>query len=119
MEKLRTPVMIYAIYLILLGLSTLTPSLAQSVFGYDIKDPGVLLVLSNVFFGFGVVAWSISSNTERYGGLAPAIMVALIIGIVFLAWGWARHLYTARNVLVPLVINAVLAIWIWSARPTS
>lgn len=50
MEKLRTPFMINAIYLILLGLSTLTPSLAQSAFGYEVKDPGVLLVLSGLFF---------------------------------------------------------------------
>jgi len=42
-----------------------------------------------------------------------------VIGVVFLAWGWAQNLYTARNALVPLIINAALAVWIWSARPKS
>lgn len=27
------------------------------------------------------------------------------------------HLFTARNVLVPVIINIILLIWIWSARP--
>jgi ABC-type Fe3+-siderophore transport system permease subunit len=119
MEKLRTPLMVNAIYLILLGLSTLTPSLTQTVFGYASKDPGVLLVLSGVFFGFGVVVWTISGNTQQYGGLASAQVAALIIGVVFLAWGWATNLYTVRNALVPLIINIGLAVWIWSARPKS
>jgi len=119
MEKQRTPMMVNAIYLILLGLSTLTPSLTQSVFGYEAKDAGVLLVLSGLFFGFGVVVWSISSNTKQYGGLASALVAALVISVVFLAWGWARNLYTVRNALVPLIINIGLALWIWSARPKS
>jgi hypothetical protein len=109
--------MVNAIYLILLGLSTLTPSLTQSVFGYEVKDPGVLMVLSGLFFGFGVVVWTISSNTTQFGGLAGAQVAALVISIVFLLWGWATNLFTARNALVPLIINIVLAGWIWSARP--
>ncbi len=111
--------MINAVYLILLGLSTLTPSLTSAVFGYEAKDPGVLLVLSGLFFGFGVVVWTIAGNVEKFGGLATAQMVALVIGAVFLIWGWAANLYTVRNALVPLIINIVLAGWIWSARPKS
>ena len=117
MEKLRTPMMVNAVYLILLGLATLTPSLTKSVFGYEAKDPGVLLVLSGIFFGYGVVVWSIASDAAKHGGLASAQVVALGIGIVFLIWGWARGDYTPRNVLVPLIINIILAGWIWSARP--
>lgn len=119
MEKVRTPLMINAVYLILLGLSTLAPSLTQSVFGYEVKDPGVLLVLSATFFGFGVVVWTMAGNADKYGGLATAQMIALVIAVVFLAWGWARGLYTARNAVAPLIINIVLAAWLWSARPKS
>ncbi len=119
MDKLRTPLLINAVYLILLGLSTLSPSLTSSVFGYEVKDPGVLLVLSGIFLGFGVVVWTIASNVEKYGGLAAAQATALIIGALFLIWGWAKGYYTPRNALVPLIINIVLAGWIWSARPKS
>lgn len=119
MEKLRTPLMINAIYLFLLGLTTLTPSLAQSVFGIEVKDPAVLRVLSGIFFAFGIVVWSISRDAARYGGLAPALVAGLVIAIVFLAWSWAQNLFTARTALMPIIINAALAVWIWSARPKS
>jgi len=119
MRNLRSALLVNAIYLILLGISTLSPSLTSSVFGYEVKDAGILLVLSSVFLGFGVVLWAIAGNSERYGGLASAVVVALAIGVVFLIWGWMRGLYTPRNALVPLVINVVLAGWIWSARPRS
>lgn len=119
MRNIRSALLVNAIYIILLGISTLSPSLASSVFGYEVKDAGILLVLSSVFLGFGVVLWAIAGNSEKYGGLASAVVVALAIGIVFLIWGWMRGLYTARNALVPLVINVVLAGWIWSARPRS
>ena len=119
MEKVRTPMMVNAIYLILLGISTLTPSLAQSVFGYEVKDAGVLLVLSGLFIGFGVVVWSIASGADKYGGLASAQAISLVVGIVFILWGWSRGLGTARTYLVPLIINVVLTAWLWSAKPKS
>ncbi len=119
MEKLRTPFMVNAVYLFLLGISTLSPSIAQSVFGYEVKDAGILLTLSALFFGFGVVTWSIASNVDKYGGLASAQVIALAIAIVFVLWAWSRGLYTARNALAPTIINGVLAAWIWSAKPKS
>lgn len=112
--------MLNGIYLILLGLATLSPGIAGGVFGYEVKDPGVLLVLSGVFLGFGVVVWVMSTNTEKYGGLATALFVSLIISIVFLLWGWfVSKNFTARNAAVPLIINVILAVWIWTARPKS
>ncbi len=119
MEKLRTPLLVNAIYILLMGLSTLSPGLVRAVFGYDVKDPGVLLVLSAAFLGFGVVLWGIASDPEKYGGLAISVVIALVIAIVFLLWGWLAKMFTARNVLIPLIINVVLAAWIWSARPRS
>src|SRR5574337_529845 len=106
-----------AIYLLLLGLVTLSPNLVGSIFGYDVKDPGVLLVLSGVFLGFGVVVWAASASPEKYGGLATAIAVGLVIGLLFLLYGWMRGLFTLRNVGLPIIINVVLIGWIWSAKP--
>lgn len=111
--------MIDAVYVLLLGVSTLSPSLVRTVFGYDVKDAGTLLVLSSVFLGFGWVLWTVASDTQKYGGLASAVVVALAIGAVFLLWGWARQLFTARNALVPLIINIGLIGWLWSAKPKS
>lgn len=119
MEKLRTPLQVNAIYTLLLGLSALSPSVVRVVFGYEVKDAGVLLVLSAVFLGFGVVLWSIAGDPEEYGGLAMPVIISIVIGIVFVLWGWVNHLFTARNVVLPLIIDIVLVGWIWSARPKS
>jgi hypothetical protein len=119
MEKLGMPLKIAAIYLILLGLATISPSLATSIFGHEGKDPGVLLTLSGVFLGFGVVVWTIAGDVQKYGGLATAYVIALLISAVFLIWAWATGLFTARTALVPLIINLVLAGWIWTAKPKS
>ncbi len=117
MSKVRTPLLINAIYLLLLGIATLSPSIAKSVFGYEVKDPGVLLVLSGIFLGYGIVLWVVAGNVEKFGGLATAQAVALAIGAVFLIWGWLRGDFNARNALVPLIINVVLLVWLWTARP--
>ncbi len=117
MEKLRTPLMLTAAYVLLLGLATLSSSVVRPVFGYDVKDPGVLLVLSAAFLGFGVVLWAAAGNVAQYGGLATPIVIALVIAIIWLLWGWVRGIYTPRNVLLPIIIDIVLAIWIWSVKP--
>lgn len=117
MEKVKTPLMASAVYLLLLGLVTLSPSLVRSIFAYDVKDAGVLLVLSSILLGFGVVVWTASANPEKYGGLATAIVVGFVINILFLLYGWMQGVYTARSALPPLIIDVVLAGWIWSAKP--
>lgn len=118
-EKLRLPVKLDAIYCFLLGLAMLSPSLAASVFGHEAKDPGLLLTLSGLLIGLGVLVWVIAGDIEKYGGLASALVFVLLISAVFLVWAWTTNLYTARTALVPLIINIVLAIWIWSAKPKS
>jgi len=119
LEKLRTPVLVNAVYLLLLGLITLSPSMVGSVFGYAVQDQGVLRVLSATLLGLGVLVWAIAGNVGKYGGLAMNIVIADVIGAVWLLWGWAGHLFTLRNAGVPIVINVVLAAWVWSARPKS
>lgn len=118
MEKLRTPVMIDAIYVFLVGVSTITPGLAMAIWGGpEIRDLGLLLAFSGVCIGFGVVLWGVASNIEKYGGLASHLVAALIIVAVFMAWAWFGGTFGARTALPAIVINIVLAVWIWSAKP--
>lgn len=119
MEKLRVPLWVTAIYILLVGLSALSPSVVSRVYGYAVKDTGVLLILAAALLGFGVVLWGIASNPDRYSGLASLVVISLVIFIVALLWGLVRNVYTARNVAIPLIIDIVLGAWIWSARPKS
>jgi hypothetical protein len=65
LQTLRTPLILTSIYTLLIGLSTLSPSLVRAVYGYEVKDAGVLLVLAASFLGAGIVLWSIASDTEK------------------------------------------------------
>ena len=116
MQKLRTPLLLTAIYILLIGLSTLSGRLAGAIYGYEVRDPGVLRILSASFLGFGVVLWAVSADPEKHGGLTTSVVAALAIFIIFLLWGWGTGLYTARNVLLPLIIDVVLGAWLWSAK---
>jgi len=43
--------------------------------------------------------------------------VGIVIGLLFLLYGWMRGLFTPRNVVLPIIIDVVLAGWLWSAKP--
>jgi len=117
MERLRTPLMVNAVYILLIGLVTLSSSAVRSVFGYAVMDHGVLLVLSGALLGLGVILWGIASDPEKHGGLWTFVVIGIAISTVWLLVGLGRHFFTTRNVLVPVIVNVVLLVWIWSARP--
>ena len=116
MEKLRTPLLVTAIYILVLGFLTLSPSMVRAVFGFTTNDRGVLLILSAAFWASGVVLAGIARDPEKHGDLAWTVMVYLVIFIVFLLWGRVERLYSIRHLAIPLVIDAGLVVWIWFAR---
>ncbi len=117
MERLRVPLWVTTIVWFLFGISALSPSLVSSVYGYEVKDPGVLLVLAAALLGTGVILWGVASNPAQHGSLATVVIIALVIFVVGFLWGWVTNLYTLRNVVIPIIIDVVLIVWIWSARP--
>lgn len=117
MTRLRTPLLITAIYYLLIGLTAFFPSLVRSVSGYDVQDTGLLLSMASWGIGFGLVTWAIAANADRYGGLAPVMALALAISVVVLLYGLLTGVYTVRAAGPGLVIGVVLAVWIWSAGP--
>lgn len=117
MERLRTPLMVNAVYVLLVGIVSLSSRAVGGAFGYHVRDRGVLLVLSGSLLGLGVILWGIARDPEKHGGLWKFVVAGIAISTVWLLGGWAGHLFTARNVLVPVIVNILLLIWIWSARP--
>lgn len=117
MERVGTPLKATAIYNILIALIVLSPALVRSVFGYEVKDAGAMLIIASYGLGFGFLVWTAAANPAKFGGLARAVVVALAISLVSLLWGWLRGTFTLRNVGLPIVIEVALAAWIWSTRP--
>ncbi len=117
MEKLRTPIQVVAVYYLLLGFATITPSIASAVFDYPVKDTGVLMALSGAFLGIGVLVRGIAGDPQKYAGLASSLVTLLVIAVVFNVWALVGGTLTARQLLVPLIIDIALIVWLWSARP--
>jgi hypothetical protein len=116
MRKLRVPLLVNALYYLILGACALSASVVLAVFDYTVNDTGELLVISSAFLGFGIVLWSIASDPAKHESLITPVIAALLIFMIFLVWGWARHVYTVRNVLPPIAIDAALVVWIWASR---
>lgn len=116
-SRLRTPLLIQAIYTFAVGILLVFPSLASAVFAYPIKDAatasgwGVALVI------IGLLSWVASSDPAKYGGLAGVFAGGLLLGVLNLAYYWYTGDYGARQVLAPIVVNGALALWIWTSRP--
>ena len=116
MERLRVPLLVTALYFLILGACALSASLVLAIFDYAVNDGGELLVISAAFLGFGVVLWAIAGDPARHESLVTPIITSLVIFILFLLWGWARHVYTVRNIVAPVAVDAVLIVWIWASR---
>ncbi len=102
--------MVTAVYVLLVGITLLSPALVQTVFGSTVKDHGALAVATAGFLAFCVLVWSIASNPDRYGELASRVVAAIAIYMVLLLWGLVIRDFTARTVLPPLIIFAVLVV---------
>lgn len=113
---LRTPLLVNGIYSIVAGLLLFFPSLAVAVFAYQVKDAAAVSGWGVDVITIGLLAMVASSDVKKYGGLAWVFVFGLLLGAADLIFYWVGGSYTARNVLIPIVINVVLAAWIWSAQ---
>jgi hypothetical protein len=76
---------------------------------------------SHIRLGTGVITIGLlalaPTDVEKHGRLAWVLIVGLLLAMVDLIYFWTTSEDTARNVLVPIIINVVLAAWIWFAQP--
>ncbi len=114
---LRSALLVNGIYTVIVGLLLFFPSWAASVFAYPVKDAAVTSGWGTGLITVGLLAFAATSEVEKHGGLAWAFMAGLLLSAVDLIYFWTTGAYTARTVLVPIIINVVLAAWIWIARP--
>ena len=114
---LRPALLAQGVYACIVGLLLLFPSLGSRVFAYPLKDPAVVSGWGSSLLGVGILALVAASDVQRYGGMAWAFVVGLLISAFDLLYFFITRTYTARNVIVPIIINALLIAWIWSVRP--
>jgi len=113
----RNALLVDGVYAIVVGILLLFPSLGASVFARPPQDPPVVSGWGTSLIGVGIIALAAASDVAKYGGLAWAFALGLLLSAINLVYFWATGAYTLRTVLAPIVINIVLAVWIWTARP--
>ncbi len=114
---MRTALLVDGVWVVLAGVALLFPSVGAAVFGYAVKDPAIFSGWGSSLVILGVIALVAAGDVERYGRLAWVFVGGLVLTVVDMAYFWAVGEYTARTALAPIVINAVLAVWIWAVRP--
>ena len=116
-SRLRTPFLIQGVYAIIVGVFLLFPALASAIFAYPMKDAAVSSGWGASLTSIGLVALVAASDPAKYADLAWVFSVALLLGAVDLGYFWYAGSFVARQALVPVILNIVLAIWIWLTRP--
>ncbi len=113
---MRPALLVDGVYGIVVGVLLLFPSWGAVVFGRQVTDAAVISGWGTSIIFTGLVALVAASDVTKYGGLAWVFVAGLLLAAVDLIYFWATGTYTARTVLVPVILNIVLAGWIWSAR---
>ncbi len=107
-SALRSALLVDGIYAIIVGLALFFPSLAAGIFARPVKDAAVTSGWGTGIITIGLLAIAAASDVSKYGGLAWAFVVGLLLAAIDLIYFWVTGAYTARNVLAPIIINVVL-----------
>jgi len=99
------------------GIALLIPPIGAAVFAYPLKDPAIFSGWGAALIVLGVIALLAARDIDRYGRLAWVFVGGLLLTAVDMIYFWLTGAYTARTALPPIIINVVLAVWIWTARP--
>lgn len=113
---MRTALQVNAAYAVVVGVLLLVPNWASIVFARPITDVAVTSGWGTSLIVIGLLAYVASTDLMKHGSLAGVFVLGLLLTALDLAYFWAKGDYTARTILVPVIINVVLAVWIWTAR---
>lgn len=113
---MRTALQVNAAYAVIVGVLLLVPNWASIVFARPITDVAVTSGWGTSVIVLGLLAYVASTDLMKHGSLAGVFVLGLLLTALDLAYFWAKGDYTARTILVPVIINVVLAVWIWTTR---
>jgi hypothetical protein len=113
---MRTALQVNAAYAVVVGVLLLVPNWASIVFARPITDVAVTSGWGTSVIVLGLLSYVASTDLMKHGSLAGVFVLGLLLTALDLAYFWAQGDYTARTILVPVIINVVLAVWIWTAR---
>jgi hypothetical protein len=118
LQSRRWAFLVSAIWLGLAGLSLLFPALGSQVFSMQIVNVGLSSEMGGIMISLALVALVCSSDTKR----CEAIWLPFAFGLGFNALINVFYLvnghYTLGNAIFNIILNPLLALWLWQSRST-
>ena len=113
----RVAFRVLAIWLFVAGVALLFPTIADRVFDLHLTNWGVASEYGGVLLGLSALYWLFSTDTERYAPVMGLATFALLLNVVINVYWWAVGHYSFQSAVFNVVLNSVLAAWMWSLRP--
>lgn len=113
---MATALRVGGIYGFLAGIVLLIPSWAAAVFDRPIADAAVTSGWGAALIALGLIQYAAAATAAAGAAVAMPLIVGYLLTAVDLIYYWYTGDYTARNVLVPIILNVAVAAWIWMGR---
>lgn len=108
-----------SLWLLLAGVVLLFPTVGNQVFGLNLTNWGIASEYGGVLLGVGALYWLFSLDAERYAPAMGLIAAGLMLNVVINLYWWAVGHYALQSAVFNVVINTLLAGWMWTVRPRS
>lgn len=113
---MATALRVGGVYLLVVGILLLIPAWGAAVFGRQMADPAVASGWGVALLALGLIQYGAASNAAAAAVIAMPMIFGYLVTTLDVIYYWYTGDYTARNVLVPIILNVALAIWIWMGR---
>ncbi|GHF55064.1 hypothetical protein HNQ07_003426 [Deinococcus metalli] len=106
-----------AVWLCLAGVALLFPRVGDGVFDLHLTNWGLASEYGGILVSLDALYWVFSTDTERYAPVMGVVGLALVLNVVITIYWWAVGHYPFQSAVFNVVINSVMAVWLWSLRP--
>ncbi|HEX7004755.1 MAG TPA: hypothetical protein VF168_11285 [Trueperaceae bacterium] len=111
-DPLRLPLTIAAAYVLIAGVVLLFPSVSQAVFGRTTLDPAVETLYGVALVNIGAIYAVLVGQKQRSSSLVWIQIGGLLLAAVVMVLYWSMGDFSARTILVPILLNLLLGVWI-------
>ncbi|MFB9990826.1 hypothetical protein ACFFLM_02340 [Deinococcus oregonensis] len=108
-----------SIWLMFAGVALLFPGIGNQLFVLNLTNWGIASEYGGVALGVGAMYWLFSGDPERYAPAMGLIALGLMLNVAVNVYWLAVGHYALQSAVFNIVINTVLAGWLWALKPRS